>query len=75
MGRGITALNAMTFVLGWLAVVCALLPPLDELGERLVSLHMEERLALTLFAVAVLGASWQRITSTNGAGHVDCITL
>ncbi len=55
-GRGITALNAMTFVLAWLAVGCALLP-LDEPGERLFSLHMVQHVLLMAVAAPLLVVS------------------
>src|SRR6476646_9115289 len=42
VGRGIARGQAVAFAAGWLALVAALLSPLDELAEQLFAAHMAQ---------------------------------
>jgi cytochrome c oxidase assembly factor CtaG len=42
VGHGVARLQAAAFACGWLALVAALLSPLDELAERLFTAHMAQ---------------------------------
>ena len=52
--RGITAGHALAFAAGWLALVAALVSPLDALGGRLFSAHMMQHELLMLVAAPLL---------------------
>lgn len=53
-GRGITATQAGAFALGWLALLGALVSPLDALGGRLFSAHMVQHELLMVIAAPLL---------------------
>jgi putative membrane protein len=62
-GRGVSARQVGSFVLGWLLLVLALISPLDSLGEELFSAHMvqHETMMIAAAPLLVLGcplASW-----------------
>jgi putative membrane protein len=54
VGRGISRLHASAFAGGWLALVVALVSPLDALGARLFSAHMLQHEVLMLMAAPLL---------------------
>jgi len=54
VGRGITRGAVARFVLGWLALVLALVSPLDALGETLFSVHMVQHELLMVVAAPLL---------------------
>jgi putative membrane protein len=54
VGRGIGRLQAAAFAGGWLALVLALVSPLDALGARLFSAHMVQHELLMLVAAPLL---------------------
>jgi len=54
VGRGISRLQASAFAGGWLALVLALVSPLDTLGARLFSAHMLQHEVLMLVAAPLL---------------------
>jgi putative membrane protein len=58
IGRGVSHWQAAAFAGGWLALVVALVSPLDGLAEELASAHMVQHLLLMLVAapLLVLGA-------------------
>jgi putative membrane protein len=53
-GRGVTRLQVAAFAGGWLALVAALVSPLDALGARLFSAHMLQHELLMLVAAPLL---------------------
>jgi cytochrome c oxidase assembly factor CtaG len=53
-GRGVSAWNAAAFGGGWLALVVALVSPLDSLSEYLFSAHMVQQEMLMLVAAPFL---------------------
>jgi putative membrane protein len=53
-GRGITRGQVAAFAAGWLALVLALMSPLDGLGSRLFSAHMVQHEVLMLVAAPLL---------------------
>lgn len=53
-GRGLRPLQALAFGGGWLALVAALVSPLDALGDRLFSAHMVQHEVLMLVAAPLL---------------------
>jgi putative membrane protein len=53
-GRGVTALQAWAFALGWLTLVAALVSPLDPLGGVLFSAHMVQHELLMVVAAPLL---------------------
>jgi putative membrane protein len=53
-GRGVAPRQAMAFAAGWLAVVLALLSPLDGLGVRLFWAHMAQHELLMVVAAPLL---------------------
>jgi putative membrane protein len=53
-GRGVAATQAWAFGLGWLALVAALVSPLDPLGSRLFSAHMVQHELLMVVAAPLL---------------------
>jgi putative membrane protein len=53
-GRGISATQAACFAVGWLALLVALVSPLDALGSRLFSAHMLQHELLMLVAAPLL---------------------
>ncbi|MDQ6881408.1 MAG: cytochrome c oxidase assembly protein [Pseudomonadota bacterium] len=53
-GRGLRPLQALAFAGGWLALVGALVSPLDALGDRLFSAHMVQHEMLMLVAAPLL---------------------
>ena len=63
IGHGIAARHAAAFLAGWLALVVALVSPLDSLSESLFSAHMVQHellmlVAAPLFVVARPLAAW-----------------
>lgn len=54
LGRGIGAWQAAAFGAGWLALVAALVSPLDTLGTRLFSAHMVQHELLMIVAAPLL---------------------
>jgi putative membrane protein len=52
--RGISRAQAAAFAGGWLALVAALVSPLDALGERLFSAHMVQHELLMIVAAPLL---------------------
>ena len=64
-GRGVRPLEALAFAAGWLALVIALSPPLDEWSEQWLAAHMLQHellmiVAAPLFAVGapLVGILW-----------------
>ncbi len=53
-GRGVSALQAGNFAVGWLILVLALLGPLDSLGDKLFSAHMIQHELLMIAAAPLL---------------------
>jgi putative membrane protein len=53
-GRGITRTRAASFAGGWLALVVALVSPLDAYGEKLFSAHMVQHEILMVVAAPLL---------------------
>ena len=53
-GHGIGRLQAAAFVAGWLALVAALVSPIDPLGARLFSAHMVQHELLMIVAAPLL---------------------
>lgn len=53
-GRGVSGWRAAAFVLGWLALVVALVSPLHALGEALFSAHMAQHELLMTIAAPLL---------------------
>jgi len=53
-GRGVSALQAWAFALGWLTLVAALVSPLDPLGGWLFSAHMVQHELLMVVAAPLL---------------------
>ncbi|MBC5786340.1 cytochrome c oxidase assembly protein [Ramlibacter sp. USB13] len=53
-GRGVSTWQAWAFATGWLAVVGALVSPLDPLGGRLFSAHMVQHELLMVVAAPLL---------------------
>lgn len=53
-GRGITRAQAVAFAGGWLALVAALVSPLDPLGGRLFSAHMVQHELMMVVAAPLL---------------------
>lgn len=53
-GRGIRAAEAAAFAAGWLALVAALVTPLDALGAQLFSAHMVQHELLMVVAAPLL---------------------
>jgi putative membrane protein len=53
-GRGITTWQCVRFALGWLALVAALVSPLDGWGERSFALHMIQHEMLMVVAAPLL---------------------
>ncbi len=54
MGRGISRLQAVAFAAGWLALVIALVSPVDALGGILFSAHMVQHELLMLVAAPLI---------------------
>jgi putative membrane protein len=54
VGRGVAKLQAWAFAGGWLALVVALVSPLDPLGGRLFSAHMVQHELLMVIAAPLL---------------------
>jgi putative membrane protein len=54
VGRGISRAQTLAFAGGWLALVLALVSPLDGLGARLFSAHMLQHEVLMLVAAPLL---------------------
>jgi putative membrane protein len=64
-GRGVRPIDALAFALGWLALVLAVSPPLDEWSEQWLAAHMVQHellmvVAAPLFAVGapLIGVLW-----------------
>lgn len=57
VGRGVSRMQALSFVAGWLALVTALVSPLHELGEHLFVAHMTEHELLMAVAAPLLALS------------------
>ena len=53
-GRGVAVYQALAFAGGWLAVVAALVSPLDGLGNQLFSAHMVQHELLMVVAAPLL---------------------
>jgi putative membrane protein len=53
-GRGLSLGSALAFAGGWLALVLALVSPLDPLGSRLFSVHMVQHELLMVVAAPLL---------------------
>lgn len=52
--RGVRAAHVLRFVLGWSALACALLSPIDALADRSFALHMLQHELLMLVAAPLL---------------------
>jgi putative membrane protein len=64
-GRGVQPVEALAFAAGWLSVVVALSPPLDEWSEQWLAAHMVQHellmvVAAPLFAIGapLVGILW-----------------
>ena len=57
IGHGVRVLQAIAFACGCLVIAAALLSPLDELSERLLSAHMVQHELLMVVAAPLLAAS------------------
>jgi len=57
VGLGVTRAQAMAFACGWLALVVALLSPLDELAETLFTAHMAQHELLMVVAAPLIALS------------------
>ena len=55
-GRGVRPLEALAFGTGWLAIVIALSPPLDEWSEQWLSAHMVQHELLMVVAAPLIVA-------------------
>ncbi|MEO8741231.1 MAG: cytochrome c oxidase assembly protein [Casimicrobiaceae bacterium] len=53
-GRGVSVAEVSAFVAGWLAIVAALLSPLDAMGQALFCVHMVEHELLMIVAAPLL---------------------
>lgn len=53
-GRGLSPMHALAFAAGWLALVLALVSPLDALGSELFSMHMIQHEVLMVVAAPLL---------------------
>jgi len=53
-GRGVRPLEALAFATGWLALVMALSPPLDEWSERWLAAHMVQHELLMIIAAPLI---------------------
>jgi putative membrane protein len=53
-GRGIRVLDALAFVTGWLALLIALSPPLDEWSEQWLAAHMVQHELLMVVAAPLM---------------------
>ena len=53
-GRGVRPFEAMAFGLGWLALVAALSPSLDEWSEQLLAAHMVQHELLMVVAAPLM---------------------
>jgi putative membrane protein len=56
-GHGIRAVEALAFALGWIAIVTALSPPLDELSEKWLVAHMVQHELLMVVAAPLVATS------------------
>jgi len=56
-GKGISTLQALAFGAGWLSLVVALLSPLHELSETLLSAHMVQHELLMIVAAPLIAFS------------------
>src|SRR3954468_17442888 len=54
VGQGVARLQALAFACGWLALVAALVSPLDELAEALFTAHMAQHELLMVVAAPLL---------------------
>src|SRR3954465_13925287 len=54
VGQGVAGLQALAFACGWLALVAALLSPLDELAETLFTAHMAQHELLMVVAAPLV---------------------
>jgi putative membrane protein len=70
LGRPVRASRWVPFVAGWLALVIALLPPLDEAADRSFTAHMVQHLLLTFLAppLLALGAPISLALAAVGPG-------
>lgn len=57
IGRGASALQALSFTLGWLLLATALISPLHDLSRRLFSVHMIEHELVIAAAAPLLALS------------------
>src|ERR1051325_9574101 len=57
VGQGITRWQAATFACGWLALVVALSPPLDEWSETWLVAHMLQHELLMVVAAPLIAMS------------------
>jgi putative membrane protein len=53
-GRGVRPLEALAFATGWLALVVALSPPLDEWSEQWLAVHMVQHELLMVVAAPLM---------------------
>ena len=53
-GRGVRPLEALAFAVGWLALVAALSPPLDEWSEQWLAAHMVQHELLMIVAAPLM---------------------
>src|SRR3954469_17211648 len=54
VGQGVARLQALAFACGWLALVAALLSPLDALAEQLFTAHMAQHELLMVVAAPLV---------------------
>src|SRR3982751_467408 len=54
VGQGVAPLQALAFACGWLALVAALVSPLDELAETLFTAHMAQHELLMVVAAPLV---------------------
>jgi len=74
IGRGVRIWQAMSFALGWLLLVVALVSPMHALGERLFTAHMLEHEILMAVSAPLLvvarpvgGILWALLPTHGGS--------
>jgi putative membrane protein len=77
-GRGVAPRQAWAFALGWLALVAALVTPIDALGSQLFAAHMVQHELLMVVAapLLVLGrplATWAWALSAGGRRRIGTL--
>ena len=57
VGRGVSVRQALAFASGWLAILIALSPPMDEWSERWLAAHMIQHELLMVVAAPLIAAA------------------